>query len=141
MELNTIADIKLVGRAMREDWPTPIETKQEAVNALMDVIRLRDPELSIAAFTALVKADLANIKNAELEAKERERDEQRRLRILEFLRAIGPDEVGRLASASGVNLCGTEVGRKEVRPRAKAKAASKRKGTVHPRAKKSKAKK
>jgi hypothetical protein len=111
VELQSLADIKLVGRAFREDWPATAERKEEAIEALMDVIRLRDPELTVAAFGALVKADAANVKRAELEAKERERDDKRKLRILEFLKSLGPDEVGRLSQQSGISVSGPEVGR------------------------------
>jgi hypothetical protein len=95
---------------MNEDWPTTPEKKQEAIDALYDVIRLRDPELTIEAFKALVKADESNIRRQLLAMKQQELDEQRKLRILEFLRSVGPDEVGRLASASGVSIGETEVG-------------------------------
>lgn len=109
MEIQTVADIKMIGRAFREDWPTSIDRKEEAVTALMNVFALRDPQLTIAAFEAFIKADTANIKRAELEAKEKERDDKRRLRILEFLKSLGPDEVGRLASESGFDISGTGV--------------------------------
>ena len=103
MELQTVADVRLVGRALGGDWPTD-EKKAEAIDALLDVMRLRDPELTIHAFQALVKADLANIKRGELEERKLAREDKQRLRLLEFLKSIGPDEVGKLASASGVSV-------------------------------------
>ncbi len=103
MELRTIADIKLVGRALGSDWPTD-EKKAEAVDALLEVMRLKDPELTIHAFNALVKADLANVKRGELEERKLAREDKQRLRVLEFLKSIGPDEVSKLASSSGVSV-------------------------------------
>ena len=87
---------------MREDWPTSPEVKQRALDALMEVIALRDPELSIEAFKALVKADESNMKRRMLELKEQEINEQQRLRLLEFARSLQPDEIARLSSESGV---------------------------------------
>ena len=114
MQLNSIADIKLVGRAMNEDWPTTPEKKQEAIDALFEVLALRDPELTIHAFKALIKADEANMKRRALQLKQQELDEQRKLRILEFLKSLGPDEVDKLASASGISLEQGEAERKRI---------------------------
>ena len=101
MELTNRRDIRLVGRAMREDWPTTPERKQEAIEALMGVIRMGDPDLSVEAFKALVKADEANMKRRMLDLKQQEMDEQRRARLLEFARNLPAGELAKLASDHG----------------------------------------
>lgn len=102
MEIRNKRDIRLVGRAMREDWPTTPERKQQAVNALFEVLALKDPELTIEVFKALTKADEANLKRKVVELKEQEMNEQQRLRLLEFARSLSPDELARISSRGNV---------------------------------------
>ena len=70
---------------MTEDWPTTPEKKQEAIDSLFEVMALKDPELTIEAFKALVKADEANLRRRLLELKQREADERIRLQLIAFL--------------------------------------------------------
>ena len=98
VELRNRRDIRLVGRAMREDWPTTPKKKNEAMRALMDVISLRDPELTIEAVKVLIKADEANMKRQELGIKQQAVDDARRLQLLEIARHLPPGELARLAS-------------------------------------------
>lgn len=114
--MTSVADVRLVARAMKNDWPTTPEIKSKVIESMVNLLSLGDPKVTIAVHEALVKADLANLKRAELEAKEKERDEQKRIRLLEFLKSCGPDEIGKLAQSSGVSVGVTEVGRAEVRP-------------------------
>jgi hypothetical protein len=86
---------------MREDWPTTPKKKAEAMRALMEVISLRDPELTIEAIKVLIKADEANMKRQELGIKQQAVDDARRLQLLEIARHLPPGELARLASSYG----------------------------------------
>ena len=89
---------------MREDWPTSAEAKQEAMDALLEIIRLKDPELSIEAIKVLIKADEANTKRRLVDIRENEANEQHRLRLLEFAKSLPVAELAKLASGSGITL-------------------------------------
>ena len=110
MEIKTKADIRLLGRAVREDWPTPPETKQQAIDALLEIISLKDPELSIEAVKVLIKADEANTKRRLVELRENEINEQHRLRLLELAKSLPAPELARLASVSGIVIESSQEG-------------------------------
>jgi hypothetical protein len=98
LEIQTRADVRLLGRAVREDWPTSPQKKREAMKALMDVIALRDPELTIEAVKVLIKADEANMKRQEIGLKQQALDDARRLQLLELARHLPVGELARIAS-------------------------------------------
>ena len=100
MPLESIADIKLTGRALVAGWLTGFEERRrKAVEALLDVVENNsDPELKRQAFEALVKADQADLKREELELKKQEADDNKRLRLLDILGRLPPGEVAKLAS-------------------------------------------
>ena len=104
MELRTKADIRLLGRAMREDWPTSAEVKAEAIQALLEIVRLKDPELTIEAVKVLVKADESNQKAQALLAKQEQNDSARRIKLLELARLIPVGEITAIASSDGSGL-------------------------------------
>jgi hypothetical protein len=107
MELRNRRDIRLVGRAMREDWPTTPEMKAEAMDALMSVVELRDPDLTIEVVKVLIKADEANMKRQELGIKQQAVDDARRLQLLELAKHLPVGELARLASNHGTATDGT----------------------------------
>lgn len=100
MPLESIADIKLTGRALVAGWLTGFEERRrKAVEALLDVVENNsDPELKRQAFEALVKADQADLKREELELKKQEADDNKRLRLLDILGRLPAGEVAKLAS-------------------------------------------
>jgi hypothetical protein len=100
MPLESIADIKLTGRALVAGWLTGFEERRrKAVEALLDVVENNsDPELKRQAFEALVKADQADLKREELELKKQEADDNKRLRLLDILGRLPPGELATLAS-------------------------------------------
>lgn len=98
MKLETLADIKMVGRAIREGWDYDRET---VISALMDVVKTRDPELMFEAIDRLQKGEEIQIKRELAELKKLGDENGFRLRLLELARLIEPAELAKLASKNG----------------------------------------
>lgn len=100
MDIETKSDVRLVGRAMT-NWLTVDDPKrQQAVDAIYDVVLNNpDPEMKAAAFKVLLQADAVDLKRQEVEIKKQAADDNKRLRLLEILRHLPPGELGKLASA------------------------------------------
>jgi len=91
--IETKKDIALVRRAIKEDWDYD---KSEMIEALRDVIGLRDPELTIEAVKVLLLGDSVAAKQAEvqikrekLELEKRQYDDKLRLRLIELATSAG----------------------------------------------------
>lgn len=101
MPIDTIADVKLIGRALVAGWLNGDgfeEKKKKAVESLFGVIETSgDDEMKVKAFEALVKADQADLKREEVAIKKQEADDNKRIRLLEILRYLPPGEIGKLA--------------------------------------------
>ena len=99
MQLDSISDVKLAGRALK-DWLKHDDPKrQQAVEAIYDVvINNADPEMKTTAFKALLQADAVDLKRQEVEIKKQAADDHKRLRLLEILRHLPPGELGKLTS-------------------------------------------
>ena len=108
MSLDSIADIKLTGRALVGGWLKDFEERRRrAVSELFDVVEQNpDPEMKRQAFEALVKADQADLKREELELKKQEADDNKRLRLLDLLGRLPPGELAKLASHSEGDAAG-----------------------------------
>jgi hypothetical protein len=100
------------------DWLID-DKREEALSALM--VAMKDPDLVVDAFKALLKADEVNIKRRLAQLKVEEANEKQRLRLLEFARSLSPDELARLSRQSGV--CIGETRRTDVASREDGKAA------------------
>ena len=100
MELDTLAAVKMVGRALTSGWLDNFEErKRKAVHDLFDVIENSgDEEMRVKAFAALVRADVADLKRKEVEIRQQEADDAKRLRLLEILQRLPPGELSKLAS-------------------------------------------
>ena len=100
MRIDTVNDVRLVGRALAEGWlNSDPKKKAAAVDAILQVVEESpDPEMQIKAFDVLVKADLADIRRSEMEIKKQVADDERRLRLLEIIEHLSPGEVAKLAS-------------------------------------------
>lgn len=105
MQLETIADIKLVGRAMNEGWPVSEEIKKEVVAALRDIIGSGDPDLIIPASRALMAADGLTQRERQAQEKKLDREHKRKLELIELAVKLGiianePGAIGALDSQS-----------------------------------------
>lgn len=100
VELNSLSDVKLVGRALTQGWLTDhAERRRSAINALFDVVENSgDEEMRIKAFSALVRADQVDLKREEVAIKKQVVDDSRRLRLLELLRQLPPGVLDQIAS-------------------------------------------
>ena len=100
VNLDTIADVKLTGRALVSGWLNGCEEKRRAaVESLFRVIETSDDEeLKLKAFEALVRADQADLKREEVEIKKQAADDDKRLRLLAILQHLPPGAIGKLES-------------------------------------------
>lgn len=99
MDIGSISDVKLVGRALKNWLKHDDPNRQKAVEAIYDVvINNADPEMKTAAFKALLQADVVDLKRQEVEIKKQAADDHKRLRLLEILRHLPPGELGKLTS-------------------------------------------
>lgn len=106
MRIESKKDLRMVSRAVREDWNYD---RTEVVAALMELVQNRDPDLMLGAIEVLQKGDLIDLKREEvsikrelLELKKLGDENALRLRLLELARNIEPAELARLASKNGV---------------------------------------
>ena len=97
-------EIKLIGRAIREGWPVSAEQRQKCIETLMDMVATKDPELVEIAIDRLLKADAINVKLAELEHKQKESDDNKRIRLLELAKSVPVAELARRATERGISL-------------------------------------
>lgn len=71
MEIETIADLKLVARAVREGWPITDEIRKELVEKTLVRARCEDPKVAAKATDTFLTMDKRN--------QELRREEERRL--------------------------------------------------------------
>lgn len=107
MQLDTIPDVKLVGRALKDWLQDDSEKRRQAVNALYDVVITNaDPEMKSMAFKALLQADVVDLKRQELEIKKQAIDDARRIRLLELVKQLPPGVLACLTSGDAASVDG-----------------------------------
>jgi hypothetical protein len=89
LNIESINDIRLVGRAMKEDWPVSPEVKAEVVEALRDIIASGVPDFVIPASRALMAGDALNQRRRALEEKKLAAEQQRKLELIELAVKLG----------------------------------------------------
>ena len=105
MEISTIADVKLVGRSIAEDWPVDSSLRESVVSKLLDIVVGPDEKLAVAASRVLLAADALNIKKRiELE-KIAQAEQERKRQLIEYAVKLGLvnnviDGTGRMDSES-----------------------------------------
>ena len=95
-------EARLIGRAIREGWNVSAEQRQLCVETLIEMVGTRDPELVAIAMDKLLKADAINIKIAEMEIKQKAKDDDHKLRLLELARSVPITDLARIASEHGI---------------------------------------
>jgi hypothetical protein len=95
-------DVRMVGRAIKEGWDYD---RKEVIDALMDCVKTRHPDLMFEAIDRLQEGDKIMIKNEEalikrelMELKKLGDEQQLRLRLFELAQHIEPAELAKLAS-------------------------------------------
>jgi hypothetical protein len=89
LNIESINDIRLIGRAMKEDWPVSPEIKAEVVEALREIISSGVPDLVIPASRALMAGDALNQRRRALEEKKLAAEQQRKLELIELAVKLG----------------------------------------------------
>ncbi len=93
--IETLKDIKLASRAMREGWDID---RAAVVAELMNILQTGNTECKLEAAKTLIRADLAELKHEEVAIKKQAADDERKLRLLEYLRSLPPGDVAKIAS-------------------------------------------
>ena len=101
LQVESLNDIRLAGRAMKEGWNVTPEHKQEILSQLMGHLRDPDPKYSIAAAKAIMAADALDAKREAINNAKAGGDDDRRLRLLELARRVPVGELAKLASDNG----------------------------------------
>ena len=99
MLIESKKDLRLISRALRENWNSP---KKEIRNALTEIIKNRDPDLMLDAIDLFLKADALDLKREELLMKKEADANNERLRLLELAKSIPVADLARLASENGI---------------------------------------
>lgn len=89
MKIESLNDIRLVGRSIKEDWPVSPEIKAEVVAALRDIVSSGVPDLIIPASRVLMAGDALNQKRRALEEKKLALEQQRKLELIELAVKLG----------------------------------------------------
>ena len=105
-QIETKADLRLAGRALRNKW----NVDKDAIKAAL-MTAIQDPDLMIEAAKVLLVADSLDAKREEMEAKKEARENEQRLRLLELARSVPASELARLASQNGI-VSGPNQGRR-----------------------------
>ena len=89
-----IMTVKLTRKALVSGWlDNCTEKKTQAISTLFDLVQTGNDETRVAAFKALVAADMADLKRSELELKKQALDDAKRLRLLELIKHLPPGAV------------------------------------------------
>lgn len=105
MDIDSKKDLRLISRAMREEWKVD---RAMVIQALQEVIQNRDPDLMIDAAKLLMKADEINMKREAIQQRELSENDDHRLRLIELANKLPVGELARLASSNGIAVDGTE---------------------------------
>jgi hypothetical protein len=98
VEVEKNSDIRLIGRALREGWDVP---KEKVVDALLECIENRDPDLMLGAAGLLMKADELDLKRMALEQKQYDESGEQRLRLLELAQRSSASDLAKRAKQLG----------------------------------------
>lgn len=89
LNIESINDIRLLGRAIKEDWPVSPEIKSEVVAALRDIVSSGVPDFVIPASRVLMAGDALNQRRRALEEKKLALEQQRKLELIELAVKLG----------------------------------------------------
>ncbi len=97
VDINTVADVRLAGRAINDEWPVTPEIRQQVVDRLVYLQEFAEKEsVQIAAANALQAADALNIKKRAAEQRRLEAEHTRKVQLLDaavklgLVKPIGP---------------------------------------------------
>ena len=96
MEVKTLADLKLLHRAINGGWNVSDEMKQRVVDQAANLVGDSDPKIALLAMKVLISADSADDKKALAEQRRQEAEHARKLQLIELAVKLGiaqPDSV------------------------------------------------
>ena len=108
MEVKTLADLKLLHRAINGGWNVTDEMKKKSLANTAKLTEHPDPKIALLATKVLISADSADDKKALAEQRRQEAEHARKLQLIELAVKLGiaqPDSVtigavDRIASSS-----------------------------------------
>ncbi len=90
MDINTLADVRLVGKGITDEWPIPQELRKEIIDRLAYLkTNAKKESVQVAACNLLQKADLINMKKRAEEQRRIEAEHARKLQLLEAAVKLG----------------------------------------------------
>lgn len=89
LKIESLNDIRLVGRSIKEDWPVSPEIKSEVVAALRDIVSSGVPDFVIPASRVLMAGDMLNQRRQAAEEKKLQQEQQRKLELIELAVKLG----------------------------------------------------
>ena len=89
MEIETVADIKLAGRAINSDWPVSSKIRESVIEKLLVILETGVPDFQIAASKVLLAADALNEKKRQAEQRKLEAEHARKLQLIELAVKLG----------------------------------------------------
>ena len=99
--IESVKDLRLMTRAMKEGWNISQDKREQIIAALMGHLQDPDPKYSIQAAKALMAADAIDAKRESVDKKLQELENDRKLRLLELAKRIPVGELTKLASDHG----------------------------------------
>lgn len=82
-------DIRLISRAIKEDWPVTPEIKAKVVSALVDIVDSGVPDFVVPASRVLMAGDMLNQRRRAAEEKKLQQEQQRKLELIELAIKLG----------------------------------------------------
>jgi hypothetical protein len=89
VEIDSVADIKLAGRSISEDWPVDQSTRERVVETLRTILMAGDEKMAVAAARVLLAADALNIKKRIEEQKIANQEQERKRQLIEYAVKLG----------------------------------------------------
>lgn len=89
MEIDSVADIKLAGRSISEDWPVSQEVREAVIRQLSGILLGPDEKMAVAAARVLLAADALNVKKRIEEQKIAQAEQEMKRKLIEYAVKLG----------------------------------------------------
>lgn len=89
MEIDSVSDIRLAGRAISEAWPVTSDVREEVVDKLIGILAGPDEKMSVAAARVLLAADALNVRKRMAEERLVQAEHERKRQLIEYAIKLG----------------------------------------------------
>ncbi|WP_146675275.1 hypothetical protein [Pirellula sp. SH-Sr6A] len=90
VDINTVADVRLAGRAINDEWPVTPEIRKKVIDRLVYLQEFGEKHsVQVAAAKALQSADQINIKKRAEEQRRLDAEHTRKLQLLDAAVKLG----------------------------------------------------